>query len=71
MMIIKDIKTLAALLMAGVAFTASGYRVDNTGKLNNVGTYGYYWSATTDGESIAREFLRSLFWSITKNIIRN
>ena len=34
---------------SGLAFPASGYRTYNTTKLNTVGTYGFYWSASPDG----------------------
>ena len=39
---------------ANVFFPASGYRIMNSGKLGNVGSYGYYWTATPGGTGHSR-----------------
>lgn len=41
----------AAYLTSGYINPASGYRNNNDGSLNNVGTNGYYWSASPNNAS--------------------
>lgn len=45
-------------------FPASGMRHYQTGNsLSNVGSYGYYWSATPEGTENSRNlYMRSIFW---------
>lgn len=39
---------------ASIYFPAAGYRSSSSGSLSNVGSYGYYWSATPDGTGNGR-----------------
>jgi hypothetical protein len=47
----------------GVFFPASGYRSYSSGGLSNVGSYGYYWSATPGDVTRGRYFIFSSYSS--------
>ena len=49
-------------------FPASGYRNNNSGDLNNVGTNGNYWSATPSDGAKGRNFnFNSSSWNLNNN----
>ena len=49
-------------------FPASGYRNNNSGDLNNVGTNGNYWSATPNDGTNGRNFnFNSSSWNLNNN----
>ena|GEM_PF-5918946 len=50
---------------SGVFFPASGYRIGGSGGLSNVGSYGYYWSATPFNGTYGRYFrFNSINWGL-------
>ena len=49
-------------------FPASGYRNNNSGDLNNVGTNGYCWSSTASDDAKGRRFnFNSSDWNFNEN----
>ena len=56
---------------SAIFFPASGYRSNSSGTLNNVGSHGYYWSASpNNGSEGCRLYFYSASWEWHRNIER-